>query len=204
MSVKVLDPCSGTLMVQIFDYNGGADGLTSFTSGNSVQSKAVNVGGKICVKWLSAVCGTYSSGFSFTVYSGTCSGKFSDAVPAVLVFRLTTPVKPGTCADCGQVNRRTRLIYCKDDIDNAGNWVSRPVNCCAAGDPAYWVLQKRPKKWSLSLRRKTGIVVAYERTIPRASDRSFPLQDFTLRRTKRPHGKEFKGWPDEISITPDP
>ncbi len=158
----------------------------------------------MCYKWLSAICPpSFSTGFSFSVYSGICTGEFADAAPAILIFCLATPVKAGTCSATDQVNRPARLFYSKGS-DGSSTWVSRPLILGAASDPAYWVLEKKPKKWSLFLKRKTGIVVAYEMRIPARSDRSFPLQGFTLGRSKRPRGKEFKGWPDETTIYPDP
>jgi hypothetical protein len=207
ISVEVQDQCSGSLMVQIFEYDattgvGGADGEVDFTSDSSAQSSAAKTGTTLGYKWLSAILPpSFSTGFLFSVYSGICSNEFLDAAPATLLFCPATPVHAGTSTRSDQVNRPARLFYNKG-AEGAITWVSRALIVGAANDQAYWVLEKRPRKWSLLLKRKTGTVVTYEKRIPAAGDRHFPLQGFTLSRSK-PLGKEFKQWPGEITIYPD-
>jgi hypothetical protein len=122
-------------------------------------------------------------------------------VPVALQLRLDSPVRPGTCSNCDQLNGPTLLVY-SHDADFVGCWFSQPIEFCADGSPpGWWMLQtKDAKTWTLELRHKDALVVTYRFTAASEQKVPFPM---TLHIVGK-GGKECKNWPRTVTVDPAP
>ncbi len=142
--------------------------------------------------------GSGSSGFRLAVRCQFCGA--DKPVPVALSLQLDGPVAAGTCAGCDQLNRPTVLVH-SGDPGLACCWLSPPIDFCAdAANPGFWVLEKADARtWTLLLRRRQAVVVAYRLT---TADRacSFPIR----LRLAGPGGGECVNWPATVTVSPAP
>ncbi len=136
-----------------------------------------------------------------TIASVPAPGLQGKTVPVALQMRLDSPVRPGTCSNCDQLNGLTLLVY-SHDADFVGCWFSQPIEFCADGSaPGWWILQtKDAKTWTLVLRHKDALVVTYGFTSATEQKVPFPM---TLHIVGK-GGKECKNWPQTVTVDPAP
>ncbi len=112
-------------------------------------------------------------------------------IPITVTLCLQGSISGGTEMARHQLSRPTHLIHAQHAAFSCC-WFSRAIYLDdEVGNPAFWMLEKKPKEWVLYLRRVTGELASYAVA---GKDRAFPLQ---LKRVKTT--KEFE-WPETISV----